>query len=249
MRSIVAFAITIALALAGRAEAATPNHVVIVVRNLETARHRFEAAGFAVARSEPISKGFAHALVPFRDGSYLELISASVRTPDNAGIYDAQPYGDRPVGIGFEVSDIARERAQLLARRFRVEPVSSAPYWSTMSFSEPAGVLEPFFYIQYAHSGAAYFHRYYTKLLQQPNGASGFTGVDVAVEPGTHASAIFERAGLEGAVAIENGAGDPKIVAIRLRTANAAFSGRTVDVDGCKIIFSTAPPGPIRGTP
>ncbi|MBV9027983.1 MAG: hypothetical protein JO311_05160 [Candidatus Eremiobacteraeota bacterium] len=59
----------------------------------------------------------------------------------------------------------------------------------------------------------------------------------MAVEPGMHAAAAYAAAGLRGVTAIESGAGDARIVLVRLATSDPKRKGTTVLVDRCRIRY------------
>ena len=70
------------------------DHIVILVRNLEEAIADYTALGFTVTPGGVHADGATHnALVPFDDGSYLELIAFTVREVVNDVVlsYQAGP--------------------------------------------------------------------------------------------------------------------------------------------------------------
>jgi hypothetical protein len=221
---------------AAPAPAATLTHAIVIVRNIETGRQSFKAAGFRVEPARPLEGGLVHAVVPFADGTFLELIAAPVRTAYSAEVYDLTRYRDATTAAGFEVADVYRERARLIAEGFRVDPISVSPHWWDLDFSEPAGVLEPFFLYQY-HDLPAGMARRYAPFTHHPNGATSLRGLDVAAEPGSHAASIYAKVGLNHVSATELGAGDPRIVLVRVATSDRMRKGQTIQVDGCRIRF------------
>ena len=225
-------------AIAAPAQAARLTHVVILVRDVQAARRAFTDAGFKIQPTTALSRGLVHAVIRFRDGTFLELIGALPHTPGAADLSNFVRFGDAVSGAGFEVSNVYAERALLRARGFRIDSPQVSPHWVDLSFSEPAGILEPFFLYQYRGDYAKRAARMYTALaLSQPDAAIGIRGIDVAVEPGLHAAATYAAAGLRGVTAIESGAGDARIVLVRIATFDPQRRGTTIVVDRCRIRF------------
>ena len=217
---------------------ATPNHVVVAVSDMPAARRAFAAAGFRDSDEERADQTYTHAIVPFADGTYLELLRAPRRTPDDAQFYDfARRHEGAAIAAGYEVADISAQRRALVRAGFAMEPLDRQTYWTDLSFAESQTLLGPFFYIQYVHNTIAYFHRRFPALLKQTNGATGLRGIDLAVEPGQGAARSYAAAGLLRTMAIEDGAGDPRIVLIRIATSSPALRGTTIAVEGCRIAF------------
>ena len=226
------------VAMVSPVSAATLTHVIVLVRDMQTARRAFAAAGFKIAPTTPLSRGLLHAVIRFRDGTFLELIGALPHTPYATEISKLVRFGDITSAAGFEVPDVYAERAVLRARGFRIDPPQVSPHWVDLYFSEPAGILEPFFLYQYRGDyGKRAARKYAALAVNQPGGAIGIRGIDVAVEPGRHAAAIYAAAGLSRVTAIESGAGDARIVLVRLATLDPRRKRTTVLVDGCHIRY------------
>lgn len=215
--------------------AAALNHVLIVVHDMEAGRRAFAAAGFKMMPTETISRGFTHAIAMFPDQTYFELLHASVRTADDSDIYDAQQFHDGPVAAGFSLHDIYAEHDRLARAGLRPTKVYEQPYWWSMTFDEPAGVFEPWFYIQYKTMDA--YMKRIRRFTIHPNAAAGLARIDVAVEPGTHAAALYRAAALSGTSAIETGAGNPRIVRVYVRTPNPQLRGTSIRLEGTNITF------------
>ena len=218
--------------------AATLTHVVILVKDMQAARRIFEAAGFKIEPSGPISPALMHAVMPFRDGTFLELIAACSHAKDVEDVYAFLRSGDGIEAAGFEVPNASVERKSLLARGFRVDPLAVSPHWIDIDFSEPAGILDPFFLYQYRDDIASRHLRKYAALAaSQPYGAIGIRGIDVAVAPGVHAASTYAAVGLRGVTTIEQRIGAPSIVLVRVATSNLRRKGTTIVVDHCRIRF------------
>jgi len=227
----------LAAALTAPANAAHLSHAIALVRDMNAGRRVFEAAGFNIEPTRPLYGGMIHAVIPFADGTFLELIAAVKRTSDSSDVLNFLKYGDGFAAAGFEVSDVTAERAKLIARGFRMDPVSVSPHWYDLDFSEPAGILDPFFYFTYRNVDTNYYRRMDAKYDRHPNGAVGLRGLDVAVEPGIHAAATYAAAGLNGLTPIESGAGDARIVVVRLATSNPQRKGTTIAIGRTRIRF------------
>lgn len=202
---------------------------------MDAGRHAFAAAGFKVMPTQTISRGFTHAIVMFGDQTYFELLHASIRTADDSDVYDAQRLRDGPVAAGFSLHDIYAEHDRLVRAGLRPTKVYEQPYWWSMTFDEPAGVFEPWFYIQYKRM-ESYMKRIHRYTIHS-NGAAGIARMDVLVEPGTHAAALYGAASLDGASAVETGAGNPRIGRVYVRTANPKLKGTSIRLEGTNITF------------
>jgi len=220
------------------ARAATLTHVIILVRDMQTGRHAFAAAGFNLGPTNPISRGLLHAVIPFRDGTFLELIAALPHSSYAKDVGKYVKHGDVLSSAGFEVANVYAEAAALRARGFRVDPLERSPHWIDLSFSEPAGMLEPFFLYQYRGDYGTRALRKYARLAEsQPYGAIGIRGIDVAVEPGQKAEATYAAAGLRGVTAVERGAGDATITVVSLATSDPRRKGTMMLIDRCRIRY------------
>lgn len=69
------------------------DHIVIVVNDLAAASTQFEAAGFTVTPGGSHPTGTHNSLIPFQDGSYLELIAI-----ENAELAKGHPWFERMAG-------------------------------------------------------------------------------------------------------------------------------------------------------
>jgi hypothetical protein len=93
----------------------TIDHVVIVVRDLAQATADYSAAGFTVTPGGEHAEGTTHnALIPFADGSYLELIT--FKEPERPSAHQWWPrvaqgegivHYALPLGTGFEAEQDA----------------------------------------------------------------------------------------------------------------------------------------------
>lgn len=100
------------------------DHVVVVVRDLETASADAERAGFTVTPGGEHAGGATHnALIPFADGSYIEVIA--FREPDERQAHKWWPRlwkGEGLVDFALLSSDLATEADAIAARGLDVPP-------------------------------------------------------------------------------------------------------------------------------
>jgi Glyoxalase-like domain len=213
------------------------DHIGIAVPDIAQARRDFQAAGFHVSPIRRAGAEVVHAAIPFPDGTYLELLSASKRTAGDSRVFDAQQRDPGPVFVGFEAPDLNGERARLTARGFPMAKVVTSRYSSTLGFAQPAGVMDPFFYISYTRHGVAFFQHRFAPYEQHPIRALGLRGLEVAVrEPGT-AQTLFSLAELTGLGAVRGGSSHERIAWVELATSSPAMRGKSVRVDGLEIRF------------
>jgi len=233
---VLAAALVVFVGAACRSAAATLNHVGIVVPDMAKAASDFRAAGFSVGPVSSISPGVVHAPIPFADGTYFELLAASRRTPEDSDIFDAAKHGPGALFAGFQVSNINMQRSQLIARGFRMDPVEARPFGWTLSFSEPAGVMEPFFYITY-HRSVAHFRQTYGKYMKHRNGATSLRAIKLGVRKPEDAGPRFALAFLTAALAVQAEGNEERIMQVEVGTSTPAMRGKTIQVDGLQILF------------
>jgi Glyoxalase-like domain len=100
------------------------DHVVVVVRDLEVASADAEHAGFTVTPGGEHAGGATHnALIPFVDGSYIEVIA--FREPDERQPHKWWPRlskGEGLVDFALLSSDLAAEATEISARGLAIPP-------------------------------------------------------------------------------------------------------------------------------
>lgn len=128
---------------AGAAQGAGPRvrgteHLPVAVQDLEAAQARFRALGFTLKPGRPHANGIRNAHAKFKDGSYLELITAPQAVDELTAAYRRHlARGDGPAYLSLYVSTLdglATRLADLGARSDE----------GTVTF--PPGPLEPFFF-------------------------------------------------------------------------------------------------------
>ena len=227
----------LALGLAnGSAQASRLSHAIVLVGNIDSARKSFAQAGFSVTPARAIDNGLVHAIVPFADGTFLELLGASPRSPYANAIARFASSGAAFSAAGYEVGDVAAERARLLGLGFGLEPLDFETHWIDLDFSDTR-LFNPFFIFQYRNQPPESYRQRYAAYLHHPNGANGLRGIIVAAEPQSGAAAAYARAGLTGVTVDERGAGDARIVVAELATSDPERKGSRLSIDRCRFSF------------
>jgi hypothetical protein len=89
------------------------DHVVVVVRDLEEASRDYEQLGFTVIPGGRHPVGTHNGLIPFADGSYIEIIAFYREAPDHRW-WEALQRGERLVDFCMQTDDLAGD-----TRKFR----------------------------------------------------------------------------------------------------------------------------------
>jgi len=135
------------------------DHVVLAVRDLERATADFTAAGFTVAPGgEHTSGGTRNALVPFQDGSYLELIAwTQPDEPRDTAWWHRLRAGEGLIDFALRTDDLDAELSRLRASGLnvpdpeaggRTRPDGQRVEWRNLHFGEGTAPSLPF----YCHS-------------------------------------------------------------------------------------------------
>lgn len=101
------------------------DHIVILVRELDTAMEDYARLGFTVARGGEHPGGTHNALIAFADGAYLELIA--FKEPDQSSTHpwhSALAFGEGLVALALGSSDLAADAAAIRARGLAVDEPS-----------------------------------------------------------------------------------------------------------------------------
>ncbi|MGH7875698.1 MAG: VOC family protein [Candidatus Binatia bacterium] len=88
------------------------DHVVVVVKDLHQATKDYEQLGFTVVPGGQHPVGSHNALIPFRDGSYLEIIAFHREALDHRW-WDALGKGERLVDFCLRTDDLRGDTAKL----------------------------------------------------------------------------------------------------------------------------------------
>lgn len=131
------------------------DHLIIAVRDLETARVNYQKLGFTVLPGGTHANGATHnALVVFADGSYLELLALTGNPPQN----DTADYsfllkmGEGFVGYALQSDNLVADIAGMQARGLTIQPITEGGRqrpdgtplrWQTAIFAD--GSMSPFF--------------------------------------------------------------------------------------------------------
>ena len=98
------------------------DHVGVLVRDMVQAQHDYEKLGFVVGKGGHFSGGEFNGIVPFRNDSYIELLSVSDSTSAKRGmaahIAEFLKTHEGAVFLGIEVSSAAAAADYLTARGF-----------------------------------------------------------------------------------------------------------------------------------
>lgn len=81
------------------------DHLVVVVRDLEQATRDYEQLGFTVIAGGRHPVGTHNGLIPFTDGSYIEIIAFYREAPDHRW-WDALQRGERLVDLCMQTDDL-----------------------------------------------------------------------------------------------------------------------------------------------
>lgn len=148
------------------------DHVPVAVRSLDGAVHTYgERLGFRIKPGRPHPNGIRNAFAKFRDGSYLELISAGEATDDLSLWY--RSFLARQEGGAF--LSLRADSLAALARAFQGHGYEGSLQHHGRAFSIlsfPGSVLHPVFLIQYPEPV-----RDQASVLDHPNTAIGLEGV------------------------------------------------------------------------
>ena len=130
------------------------DHIVIAVRDLDTASADYAALGFTVVPGGEHTGGVTHnALISFADGSYFELIA--FRDPDRPQEHKWWPRfaaGERTVDFALHADDVAEEAKRLTATGIatdgpidggRLRPDGEQVAWRNLGLQAP-GIPLPF---------------------------------------------------------------------------------------------------------
>ncbi len=177
------------------------DHIVIAVRDLELAIAEYTAAGFMVAPGGEHTNGTTHnALIPFADGSYVELIAwKQPDEPADTPWWHRFQAGEGVIDFALRTDDLDAEMSRLRANGLnvpepeaggRTRPDGQRVEWRNLRFGEGSAPSLPF----YCHStndrslrvpgGAAAIHE---------NGVTGVAGVTIGVTDLNAASRDFAR--------------------------------------------------------
>lgn len=130
------------------------DHIVIVVNDLDTAGTQFEAAGFTVTPGGSHPTGTHNALIPFSDGSYIELIA--IENPDLA---KGHPWFERMEGkegfvtfavgadpLDYELARLASRGIAAVNRKdgARTRPDGQQLQWKSAALESDPPVFLPF---------------------------------------------------------------------------------------------------------
>jgi hypothetical protein len=130
------------------------DHIVIVVKNLEGASEQFATAGFTVTPGGSHPTGTHNALIPFQDGSYLELIAI-----EDANLAKDHPWFKRMAGkegfvtfaVGADPLDYELERLAALGISAvdrkdgaRARPDGKQLQWKSSALQSDPPVYLPF---------------------------------------------------------------------------------------------------------
>lgn len=182
-------------------------HVPIAVQDLEAAQTRFRALGFTLKPGRAHANGIRNAHAKFKDGSYLELITAPRAVDDLTTAYRQQlARGDGPAYLSLYVSTLdglAARLADLGARR----------EGGTVTF--PPGPLEPYFFGTRAPSPTDQ-----PEHFQHANGALGIDRVWLAPSDPVPVERMLARLG-----------GQPQPAAVCLPACTAARTARAATGD------------------
>ncbi len=135
------------------------DHVVIAVSDLDPAIADFTAAGFTVAPGGEHTNGITHnALIPFQDGSYIELIAwKRPDEPANTAWWRRFHAGEGLIDFALRTDDLDTEVARLRASGLavpapeaggRTRPDGQRVEWRNLHFGEGSAPSLPF----YCHS-------------------------------------------------------------------------------------------------
>jgi hypothetical protein len=117
------------------------NHVVVAVRNLDSAVAGYGRLGFAVKPGRPHDDGIRNAHVKFRSGTEIELSTVGEPTDEWTGYYRARiEAGDGPAALAFYPHDLAGAGALLARAGLRVDRQSRP-----LGFSPPDPLRYVFF--------------------------------------------------------------------------------------------------------
>lgn len=165
------------------------DHILIVVNDLEAAGEQFETAGFTVTPGGSHPTGTHNALIPFQDGSYLELIAI-----EDAKLAKGHPWFERMAGkegfvtfaVGADPLDYELERLDsrgitAVDRKdgARKRPDGQQLEWKSSALASDPPVFLPFLIQDVTDralrvpSGDAAEHK---------NGAKGITGLTIVTE-------------------------------------------------------------------
>lgn len=113
-------------------------HIPVAVKDLEAAQARFRALGFTLKPGRRHANGIRNAHAKFKDGSYLELITAPLAVDELTAAYRQHlAQGDGPAYLSVYVSTLDGLAARLADLGARHED-------GTVSF--PPGPLAPYFF-------------------------------------------------------------------------------------------------------
>lgn len=130
------------------------DHIVIVVNDLKVASEQFETAGFTVTSGGSHPTGTYNALIPFQDGSYLELIAI-----EDAGLAKDHPWFTRMAGkegfvtfavgadpLDFELDRLSAQGIAAVDRKdgARARPDGQQLQWKSAALQSDPPVFLPF---------------------------------------------------------------------------------------------------------